>query len=135
ARGARHGWLSLGDDRRGDERGDRAAAGGGEGIGKGDFRQRHSRGRRGQGAGRRWLPCRGASLGPRQKPPPGHHLCPAPCALSPSERNRMKLTDRVINPEVQQRNAEALAKAGVVLPKFSELADPSTIDATIQRDL
>jgi cysteine synthase len=47
----------------------------------------------------------------------------------------MKLTDRVINPLVQQRNAEALAKAGVVLPKFSELADPSTIDASIQRDL
>ena len=47
----------------------------------------------------------------------------------------MRLTDRVINPEVQQRNAEALAKAGVVLPKFSELADPSTIDASIQRDL
>jgi cysteine synthase len=47
----------------------------------------------------------------------------------------MKLTDRVINPEVQQRNAEALQRAGVVLPKFSELADPSTIDASIQRDL
>jgi len=47
----------------------------------------------------------------------------------------MKLTDRVINPEVQQKNAEALQRAGVVLPKFSELADPSTIDASIQRDL
>src|SRR6266498_502457 len=47
----------------------------------------------------------------------------------------MKLTDRVVNPVVQQRNAEALAKAGVVLPTFSELADPSTIDASIQRDL
>ncbi|HEV2722440.1 MAG TPA: pyridoxal-phosphate dependent enzyme [Thermoanaerobaculia bacterium] len=47
----------------------------------------------------------------------------------------MKLTDRVINSEVQRRNAEALAKAGVVLPKFSELADPSTIDTDIQRDL
>src|SRR5205823_1669069 len=47
----------------------------------------------------------------------------------------MRLTDRVVNPLVQRRNAEALAKAGVVLPKFSELADPSTIDPSIQRDL
>jgi len=47
----------------------------------------------------------------------------------------MKLTDRVINPAVQQRNAEALAKAGVVLPKFSELADPSTIEPSIRHDL
>jgi len=47
----------------------------------------------------------------------------------------MKLTDRVVNSQVQQRNAEALRKAGVVLPKFSELADPSTIDESIQRDL
>jgi len=47
----------------------------------------------------------------------------------------MKLTDRVINPAVQKSNAEALAKAGVVLPKFSELADPLGIDPNIQREL
>src|SRR6266511_3048001 len=47
----------------------------------------------------------------------------------------MKLTDRVVNPAVQQRNVEALRNAGVVLPKFSELADPATIPAAVQSDL
>jgi cysteine synthase len=47
----------------------------------------------------------------------------------------MKLNDRVLNPAVQERNAEALAKAGVVLPKFSELADPLTIDPSIRSEL
>jgi cysteine synthase len=47
----------------------------------------------------------------------------------------MKLTDRVINPLVRQRNIDALKKAGVVLPKFSELADPLGIDPNIQREL
>src|SRR5436305_14300280 len=64
--------------------------------------------------------------------------CAAP---SPRERgegtegDRMKLTDRVINPAVQERNPEALAKAGVVLPKFSELADPLAIDPSIGSEL
>jgi cysteine synthase A len=47
----------------------------------------------------------------------------------------MNMTDRVVNPAVQRSNIEALQRAGVVLPKFSELADPSTIDPSVQSDL
>jgi cysteine synthase len=41
----------------------------------------------------------------------------------------------VVNPAVRNRNLERLRESGTLLPTFSELADPATIPAGIQRDL
>ncbi len=45
------------------------------------------------------------------------------------------LTDRVVDKSVRDRNIDRLRAAGVVLPTFAQLADPSTIPAGVQHDL
>ena len=45
------------------------------------------------------------------------------------------MTDRVADRGVREKNLERLARAGVTLPKFAQLADPVTIPAGIRREL
>jgi cysteine synthase len=47
----------------------------------------------------------------------------------------LSLSKSVVNEAVRQRNIERLHETGAVLPRFSELANPDTIDETVERSL
>src|SRR5581483_6238738 len=47
----------------------------------------------------------------------------------------LPLPKRVVDPAVRERNIRKLRQNGVLLPKFSELVDPSTMPASIRNDL
>ncbi|HSP16109.1 MAG TPA: pyridoxal-phosphate dependent enzyme [Thermoanaerobaculia bacterium] len=48
---------------------------------------------------------------------------------------RLPLSTTVVDPAVRERNIERLRATGVALPKFSELADPTTIPEEIRQQL